>query len=118
MSSPPHASASTNCFMLSHALSHMPSGIRAPSLMNVMPSRMPQACSIGFSYSSIRSAWRTMRITVILHFFMSYIVSCRRPQVKRFFCCRGRFRYADLLAFNKNTAQKFSNTHPAVNLLT
>ena len=49
-------SAITKGEMLSHALSQNPSGFCHPFAMNSCPSLMPQACSIGFSYSFIRSS--------------------------------------------------------------
>lgn len=62
----PQERARTNGDSASQAPSHMPSGLRPPSDMKTRPTSMPQGCSIGFSYSSIRSAWRTILITVIL----------------------------------------------------
>ena len=56
--------------MLSQALWHSPSGFCQPLAMNTRPSCRSQACSMGFSYRAIRSSYRAIRITVILHFFI------------------------------------------------
>ena len=41
-----------------------------PLATNTCPTSMSQAWEMGFSYCAIRSSYRLMRITVILHFFI------------------------------------------------
>ena len=48
--------ASTKADMLSHALRQKPSGRSQPLAMNTWPSFISQACSMGFSYFSMRSS--------------------------------------------------------------
>ena len=54
-SSPPWASAITKAEMLSQALSQKSDGLFQPFAIKICPSRISQACEIGFSYFSIKS---------------------------------------------------------------
>ena len=80
--SPPQASASTKGDMLSQALRHSPSGRVQPFDIKTIPSRISQACSMGFSNFFIRSACSTFFMTVILHFFIIWLMYSIRFYVK------------------------------------
>ena len=59
---------------VSQALLQKPAGCFHPLHTKTWPSCIVQACSIGFSYCSIRSLYCVIFFTVILTFFMFQIV--------------------------------------------
>ena len=56
--------------IVSQALWQNPSGFSQPLARKLCPTSISQAWEMGFSYWSIRSSYRVMRMTVILHFFI------------------------------------------------
>ena len=73
---PPFESSVMNGSIVSHALAHIEEGFSQFSTIKVCPSCMSQACSIGFSYCSIRSEYEAILITVIFTFFIVSAILC------------------------------------------